>query len=76
MNFPDGWAPGTVPVRVQHSRDGASWTDVTTVEAHRSGEDHTFSADIAAPKSGFLRARFDATESFREATSDVVRLSR
>lgn len=37
-------------VRVQYSRDGTSWTDVTTVEAHRSGEDHAFSADIAAPK--------------------------
>ncbi|MFB6839094.1 hypothetical protein [Streptomyces sp. NPDC056361] len=32
MDFLDGWTPSTIPVRVQYSRDGASWTDVTTVE--------------------------------------------
>ncbi|MEX0171398.1 hypothetical protein [Streptomyces sp. LMG1-1-1.1] len=76
MNFLDGWTPATIPVRVQYSRDGASWTDITTVEAYWSGQDYAFSADIAALKPGFLRAHFDATESFRAATSAVVKPSR
>ncbi|WP_225803036.1 hypothetical protein [Streptomyces sp. NK15101] len=76
MDFPDGWTPGTVAVRVQYSRDGGTWTDVTTVEAYWSGRDHGFSADVADAKPGWFRARFDATGPFRAATSDAVKPAR
>ncbi|MFC8952879.1 hypothetical protein ACFT8P_09555 [Streptomyces sp. NPDC057101] len=76
MDFTDGWTPATILVRVQHSRDGETWTDVTTVEAYWSGQDYAFSADIADTKPGYFRARFDATNAFRAATSDTVRPTR
>ncbi|MEU7697705.1 hypothetical protein [Streptomyces sp. NPDC039028] len=76
MEFTDGWTPGTIPVRVQHSRDGRTWKDVTTVEAYWSGQDYAFSAEIASAAPGFLRARFDATSSFRAATSAAVKPGR
>ncbi|MGA5197714.1 hypothetical protein [Streptomyces exfoliatus] len=73
MGFTDGWTPATIPVRVQYSHDGGTWTDVTTVEAYWSGQDYAFSADVTNTKSGYFRGVFDATASFRAATSDVVR---
>ncbi|MEU6877667.1 hypothetical protein [Streptomyces sp. NPDC046712] len=76
MDFPDGWTPATIPVHIQFSRDGVKWTDLVTTEAHWSGSGHAFSADIADARRGYFRAHFEATDSFRGATSNVVKASR
>ncbi|PPS69411.1 MULTISPECIES: hypothetical protein [Streptomyces] len=76
MDFPDGWTPADIPVHIQYSRDGKRWTDLVTAQATWSGEGHAFSADIAEGRRGHYRAHFDKTESFRSATSEVVRLGR
>lgn len=77
MDFPDGWTPATIPVHIQYSRDGAKWTDLLTTEATWSGSGgHAFSADIADARRGYFRAVFEATESFRGATSEVVKVRR
>ncbi|MFJ4818192.1 hypothetical protein [Streptomyces sp. NPDC088801] len=76
MDFPDGWTPADIPVRIQHSRDGKRWTDLATVQASWSGEGHAFSADVTDGRRGHYRAQFDKTESFRGATSEVVRVGR
>ncbi|PWI07361.1 hypothetical protein DIZ27_28315 [Streptomyces sp. NWU339] len=73
MDFPDGWTPGTIPVHIQYSRNGKQWTDLLTTEAIGSG--HVFSADIPDAKNGYFRAHFEATESFRAATSETVKAS-
>ncbi|MFE6094762.1 hypothetical protein ACFQ7M_22755 [Streptomyces massasporeus] len=74
MDFPDGWTPADIPVHIQYSRDGKRWTDLVTAQANWSGEGHAFSADIADGRRGYYRAQFDKTESFRGATSEVVRV--
>lgn len=76
MDFPDGWTPADIPVRIQYSRDGKRWTDLATAQAGWSGEGHAFSADIADARRGYFRAQFDETESFRGATSEVARVRR
>ncbi|MER7488302.1 hypothetical protein ABTY20_20790 [Streptomyces sp. NPDC126497] len=76
MDFPDGWTPATVPVRIQYSRDGRRWTDLLTTEATWSGSGHAFSADVTGARRGYFRAHFEATESFRAATSETVKASR
>jgi hypothetical protein len=76
MDFPDGWTPADIPVHIQYSRDGKRWTDLSTAHASWSGEGHAFSADIADARRGYFRARFDKTESFRGATSEVVSVRR
>ncbi|QOV47220.1 hypothetical protein [Streptomyces chromofuscus] len=75
MDFPDGWTPATIPVHIQYSRDGEEWTDLLTTEAG-SGSPHAFSVDIPQAGRGYFRAHFEATESFRAATSQAVRASR
>ncbi|MGV9497693.1 hypothetical protein [Streptomyces sp. NPDC003642] len=76
MDFPDGWTPGTIPVHIEYSRDGRRWTDLRTVEAQWSGEGYAFSADLPDAGRGSYRARFEETQSFRGATSAVVRVGR
>ncbi|MER6712686.1 hypothetical protein [Streptomyces sp. NPDC000877] len=76
MDFPDGWTPGVIPVHIQHSRDGKRWTTLRTTDANWSGEGHAFSTDITDARRGYFRARFEATESFRGAVSEVVRVGR
>ncbi|GHF51207.1 hypothetical protein [Streptomyces griseosporeus] len=76
MDFPDGWTPATIPVHIQYSRDGKQWTDLLTTEATWSGSGHAFAADIADARHGYFRAHFEATDSFRAATSQSVRASR
>lgn len=73
MDFPDGWTPAPVVVHVQHSRDGEQWGDLLTTEATWSGSGYAFSADVAEPKQGYFRAHFEATDSFRAATSEAVK---
>ncbi|MCK8438072.1 hypothetical protein G3I77_35215 [Streptomyces sp. D2-8] len=75
MDFPDNWTPADIPVHIQYSRDGKRWTDLLTTQAG-AGDGHAFSADIADARAGYFRAHFDKTESFRAATSEVVRVSR
>ncbi|MFI6086159.1 hypothetical protein ACIBBB_35400 [Streptomyces sp. NPDC051217] len=76
MDFPDSWTPATIPVHIQYSRNGEQWTDLVTTEANWSGSGHAFSADVAGARHGYYRAHFEATDSFRAATSEVVRASR
>ncbi|MGX1312717.1 hypothetical protein RKD24_002836 [Streptomyces calvus] len=76
MDFPDGWTPAIIPVHIQYSRDGDSWTDLLTTEATWSGSGHAFSADIPDAERGYFRAHFEATDSFRAATSQAVKPSR
>ncbi|MFG2809632.1 hypothetical protein [Streptomyces massasporeus] len=76
MDFPDGWTPADIPVHIQYSRDGKRWTDLVTAQASWSGEGNAFSADLADGRRGYYRAQFDKTESFRGATSEVVRVGR
>ncbi|MFD5129780.1 hypothetical protein [Streptomyces olindensis] len=76
MDFPDGWTPGVIPVHIEHSRDGKRWTNLRTTEANWSGEGHAFSADLTDVRRGYFRARFEATESFRGAVSEVVKVGR
>ncbi|WP_445527129.1 hypothetical protein [Streptomyces cyslabdanicus] len=75
MDFPDGWTPATIPVHIQYSRNGKQWTDLLTAEAYWHGSGHTFSADFPEVKNGYFRAHFEATESFRAATSETVKAS-
>jgi hypothetical protein len=75
MDFPDGWTPGDIPVHIQYSRDGEQWSDLLTAGATWSGSGHAFSADIPRVKNGYFRAHFEATESFRAATSETVKVS-
>ncbi|MER6979123.1 hypothetical protein [Streptomyces carpinensis] len=76
MDFPDGWTPATIPVHIQYSRDGEQWADLLTTEATWSGSGYAFSADISNARRGYFRAYFKATESFRAATSEAVKVSR
>jgi hypothetical protein len=76
IDFPDGWTPATIPVHIQYSRDGRQWTDLLTTEASWSGSGHAFSADIADARRGYFRAHFEATDSFRAATSEAVKARR
>ncbi|MER7191287.1 hypothetical protein [Streptomyces flaveolus] len=75
MDFPDGWTPGDIPVHIQYSRNGEQWSDLLTTRATWSGSGHAFSADIPRAKNGYFRAHFEATESFRAATSETVKVS-
>lgn len=74
MDFPDGWTPATIPVHIQYSRNGKQWTDVLTAEAYWSGSGYAFSADIPDVESGYFRAHFKATDAFRAATSETVKV--
>ncbi|MFI9754192.1 hypothetical protein [Streptomyces collinus] len=47
-----------------------------TAQAGSSGVGHAFSADIADARRGYFRVQADKTESFRGATSEVVRVGR
>ncbi|MER5845985.1 hypothetical protein ABT126_02500 [Streptomyces sp. NPDC002012] len=76
MDFPESWTPATIPVHIQYSRDGKQWADLLTTEATWSGSGHAFSADIADAGHGYFRAHFEATGSFRAATSEAVKASR
>jgi hypothetical protein len=73
MDFPDGWTPATIPVHIQYSPNGKQWADLLTEEAF--GSRNAFSADIPDVKNGYFRAHFDATDSFRAATSETVKAS-
>ncbi|MFC5174625.1 hypothetical protein [Streptomyces mutomycini] len=76
MDFPDGWTPATIPVHIQYSGDGKEWTDLLTTEATWSGSGYAFAADIPDAGRRYFRAHFEATESFRAATSEAVKASR
>ncbi|NKQ28191.1 hypothetical protein HF200_28320 [Streptomyces galbus] len=75
MDFPDGWTPATILVHIQYSPHGKQWTDVRTVEAYWSGDGYAFSTDIPHAKNGTYRAHFEATDSFRAATSETVKVT-
>ncbi|MFF3751500.1 hypothetical protein ACFYYH_13740 [Streptomyces sp. NPDC002018] len=76
IDFPDGWTPAFIDIRVQFSSDGRHWTEVAATEAIWSGSGNAFSADVTHRRTGYFRAHFRATDSFRSATSASVHVAR